>query len=201
MHLKKLLYANSWINICLQPQIFKRYGLAVVFALAMFSCENEIGKIKSLTTTEVLPAITAEGYEMLFSDSSVIRFKMQTPYLIRHNLEKDPYTEFPQGVKIEKYDAKMNIISSITSDYAKNFDVDQRWEAKNNVVAINVNGDTLLTEYLVWDTKRQKIYSDQFVKFIRQDKTITGIGFESNQDFTDYKIKNIKGILYVEMDQ
>jgi LPS export ABC transporter protein LptC len=104
-------------------------------------------------------------------------------------------------MKIEKYDSKMNIVSSITAEYAKNFDRDDRWEAKNNVIATNLNGDTLKTEYLVWDTKKQKIFSDQFVKFIRTDKTITGIGFESNQDFTEYKIKDIKGILYVNMDQ
>jgi LPS export ABC transporter protein LptC len=167
----------------------------------MASCENEISKIKTLTSSEVLPSMTADGYEMLVSDSAVIQYKMQTPVFIRHDIEKEPYTEFPKGVKIEKYDKKMNSLSSITAEYAKNFDRDERWEAKNNVIAVNLNGDTLKTEYLVWDTKRQKIYSDQFVKFIRKDKTITGIGFESNQDFTEYKIKDIKGILYVNMDQ
>jgi LPS export ABC transporter protein LptC len=195
--------------ICL---LFRRFGFhlkhrfitALPFILLPFmfiSCENEVAKIKSLTTTEELPSVTASGYEMLFSDSSVIRFKMQTPELIRHDEEKEPYTEFPVGVKIEKYDSKMNIVSSITANYAKYFDRDQKWEAKNNVVAVNLTGDTLKTEYLVWDDKRKKIYSDQFVKFIRKDKTITGIGFESNQDFTEYKIKDIKGILYVDVDQ
>jgi len=181
----------------------KLIGLLLTFLLVttIFSCENEISKIKTLTSTEVLPSITAEGYEMLFSDSSVIQFKLQTPLFIRHDVDKDPYTEFPKGMKIEKYDTKMNIVSSITAEYAKNFDRDDRWEAKNNVIATNLNGDTLKTEFLIWDTKKQKIYSDQFVKFIRTDKTITGIGFESNQDFTEYKIKNIKGILYVNMDQ
>ena len=183
-------------------QLIQKFNLLLLFILLVFiSCENEITKIKTLTTTEVLPSLTANGYEMLFSDSSVIRFKMQTTELIRHDVEKDPYTEFPKGVKIEKYDANMNIVSSITANYAKLFDADERWEAKNNVVAVNLTGDTLKTEYMVWDTKKQKIYSDQFVKFIRKDKTITGIGFESNQDFTEYKIKDIKGILYVDMDQ
>ncbi len=185
-------------------QLIRKFNVLFLFMLSVFmlvSCENEITKIKTLTSTEVLPSITANGYEMLFSDSSVIRFKMQTIELIRHDVEKEPYTEFPKGVKIEKYDANMNIVSSITSNYAKLFDADERWEAKNNVIAVNLTGDTLKTEYLVWDTKKQKIYSDQFVKFIRKDKTITGIGFESNQDFTEYKIKDIKGILYVDMDQ
>jgi LPS export ABC transporter protein LptC len=185
-------------------QLTNQFSIIVLIMFSVFifvSCENEIAKIKTLTTTEELPSGTANGYEMLFSDSSFIRFKMQTPELIRHDAAKEPYTEFPIGVKIEKYDANMNIVSSITAEYAKLFDADERWEAKNNVIAINLNGDTLKTEYLVWDTKKQKIYSDQFVKFIRKDKIITGIGFESNQDFTEYQIKDIKGILYVNVEK
>lgn len=175
--------------------------LIILAAILFVSCENEIAKIKIYTNTEDLPRITAEGFEMLVSDSSVIRFKLQTPQLIRHDYEKEPYTEFPKGVKIEKFDANMNIVSSITCLYAKNFDSDDRWEAKNNVVAVNLKGDTLKTEYLVWDTKREKIYSDQFVKIIQKDQIYTGIGFESNQDFSSYHIKNLKGHMYVNVGE
>jgi len=176
--------------------------LSIFFAVLLFySCENELPKIKSYTNIEELPSVTAEGFEMLFSDSTVIRFKLQTPELIRHDKEKEPFTEFPKGVKIEKYDANMNIVSSITAQYAKNFDSDDRWEAKNNVVAVNLKGDTLKTEYLVWDTKREKIYSDQFVKIIQKDQIYTGIGFESNQDFSDYRIFKLKGHMYVNVDK
>jgi LPS export ABC transporter protein LptC len=173
--------------------------IAVASICLLVSCENDIAKIKTLAVTEDLPAGTAEGFEMLASDSTVIRFKMQTPELIMHSNEKDPYTEFPKGVKIEKYDAKMNIVSSLTAQYAKNFTSDDRWEAKNNVVAVNLQGDTLKTEYLVYDTRKQKIYSDQFVKIIRKDQIITGVGFESNQDFTSYHIKNPTGHVYVDV--
>ncbi len=201
MHFTNLSYRNLERKRVQLTRKFIGLVLTLFLVTSIVSCENEISKIKTLSSTEVLPSITAEGYEMLFSDSSVIQFKLQTPLFIRHDVEKDPYTEFPKGMKIEKYDTKMNIVSSITAEYAKNFDRDDRWEAKNNVIATNLNGDTLKTEYLVWDTKKQKIFSDQFVKFIRTDKIITGIGFESNQDFTEYKIKDIKGILYVNMDQ
>ena len=181
----------------------KRINVSVLLTVGcmflLVSCENDIAKIKSLAATEDLPAGTAEGFEMLASDSTVIRFKMQAPELIMHSNEKDPYTEFPKGVKIEKYDAKMNIVSSITAQYAKNFTSDDRWEAKNNVVAVNLKGDTLKTEYLVYDTRKQKIYSDQFVKIIRKDQIITGVGFESNQDFTSYHIKNPAGHVYVDV--
>lgn len=168
--------------------------------MLLASCKNDIAKIKTITKSDELPRITAEGFEMLFSDSSVIRFKLQTPKLITHENEKDPYTEFPEGVKIEKFDANMNIVSSITAQYAKQFTTDDRWEAKNNVIAVNLKGDTLKTEYLVWDTRKEKIYSDQFVKIIQKDQIYTGIGFESNQDFSLYRIKNLQGHIYINVD-
>jgi LPS export ABC transporter protein LptC len=185
------------------PQVLKfaLFLIGVPSALTFVSCENEMPKIKIYSNIEELPSITAEGFETLFFDSTVIRFKLQAPELIRHEKEKNPYTEFPKGVKIEKYDAHMNIVSNITAQYARHFDSDDRWEAKNNVIAINVKGDTLKTEYLVWDTGKEKIYSDQFVKIIRKDQIITGIGFESNQDFSIYEIKNIKGHIYVDVDE
>ena len=170
-------------------------------SILFFSCGRETAKIKINSVTQDLPSLTAEGFEMLMSDSTVIRFKLQTPELIRHKNERDPYIEFPKGVKIEKFDANMNIVSSLTCQYAKNYDSDDRWEAKNNVVAVNYKGDTLKTEYLVWDTEKQKIYSDQFVKIIQKDQTYTGIGFESNQDFSEYHIKNLKGDMYVNVDK
>lgn len=177
------------------------FTMFILLGLMIVSCENEISKINTVAKDEDLPAITAEGFEMLISDSSVIRSKLQTPLFIKHNDEKNPYIEFPKGVNIEKYDANMNVVSRITAQYAKNFPADDRWEAKNNVVAVNAKGDTLKTEYLVWDVAKKKIYSDQFVKIIQKDQVYTGIGFESNPDFSSYHIKNLKGNLYVNVDK
>jgi len=122
------------------------YNFVAAFVLlGLVSCENEISKIKAFDTTNELPALTADGFEMLVSDSAVINFKMQTPELVRHVNTKEPFVEFPKGVKIEKYDANMNITSHITAQYAKLFEADERWEAKNNVIAVNQKGDTLKT--------------------------------------------------------
>jgi hypothetical protein len=50
---------------------------------------------------------------------------------------------FLKGIELIKYDENQNVISSITADYAKNFEREEKWEAKNNVVATNAQGDTL----------------------------------------------------------
>ena len=63
------------------------------------------------------------------------------------------------------------------------------------MVAININHDTLNTEMLVWDELKKKIYSNKAVRIKKKDETIYGDGFESNEDFTQYKIFHITGII------
>ena len=54
------------------------------------------------------------------------------------------------------------------------------------------------TSLLLWDEKKEKVYSDKFIQIEQEDKIIKGYGFESNQDLTEYIIKNTTGIFTVE---
>jgi len=199
MNLRASKYRLQGIRISNPCRWIKLGLITIATCLVIVSCENDIEKIKKLTSNEELPPLSAEGWEVIISDSTVVRFKIKTPEMISHANDKEPYTEFPKGVKITQYDSRMNVISDITSQYAKRFDRSERWEAKNNVVAVNQKGDTLKTEYLVWDKKKGKIYSDQFVKIIQKDQITTGTSFESNQDFSEYTFKNLKGQMYVDV--
>lgn len=51
---------------------------------------------------------------------------------------------------------------------------------------------------MFWDEKKEEIYSDKYIRIEQEDKTITGYGFESNQELTEYTIKNTTGIFTVE---
>ena len=180
---------------------FKTAFVASLLLLSLGSCKNDFDNIKKFSNITELPYVMAEGYEVIYSDSTVIKYKIKTPEIIIHNNTKENYTEFPQGVVITQYDNRMNVTSHITSRYAKYFDADDRWEAKNEVVVINPQGDTLKTEYLVWDRKKGKIFSDQFVKIIQKDRITMGTSFEANQDFTEYTFKNLKGEMYVDVEE
>lgn len=183
---------------------FNKASIAILMlgiVMLFFSCANKIEKIKEFSAGEELAGVEAENYEMLHSDSTIIRFKLTTPKLIRFEKAEEPFIEFPKGVEIEKYDEKMEVTASITSNYAQYFEEKKLWEAKNNVVAVNPQGDTLKTEHLIWEEEKGKIYSDQFVKIIREDQVITGIGFESDQNLSNWKIKKAQGSLYVEVEE
>lgn len=170
-------------------------------AFLFYGCENNIEKIKTFSAPENLPLQEATNFETLFTDSGEVRFFLKAPKLLRFESDGKPFVEFPEGIKLVKYDSHQEIISSITADYAKQYEKEQTWEAKNNVVATNAQGDTLQTEHLIWEEKTEKIYTEEFVKIIRPDQIITGIGFQSDQSLENWRIKNPKGTLYVDVEE
>lgn len=183
-------------------KIFLSLRIAALFtgaAFLLFACENNIEKIKAFSSPENLPVVEASNFETMFTDSGEVRFFLKTPKLLRFEGEGKPYVEFPEGIELVKYDEHQNIISSITADYAKQFEREEKWEAKNNVVATNAQGDTLKTEHLIWEEKEEKIHTEEFVRIIREDQIITGIGFQSDQSLQNWRIKNPKGTIYINV--
>lgn len=162
-------------------------------------CVNDIEIIKAFSSPEELPVIYAENYETTFTDSGIVRFYLKTPELMRFETDGQPFIEFPQGLELIKYNERGQIVSRITARYAKQFVKEKKWEAKNDVVALNYAGDTLKTDHLIWNEKEEKITSDQFVKIIRPDQIITGIGFESDQSMENWRIKNPRGTIYIQL--
>jgi LPS export ABC transporter protein LptC len=185
-------------------KIFHFLRVAALFsgaAFLLFACENNIEKIKAFSSPENLPTVEASNYETMFTDSGEVRFSLKAPKLFRFEGEGKPYVEFPEGIELVKYDEHQNVISSITADYAKQFEKEEKWEAKNNVVATNAQGDTLKTEHLIWEEKEEKIYTEEFVRIIREDQIITGIGFQSDQSLQNWRIKDPKGTIYINVDE
>jgi len=185
-------------------QYIRIFSIAALFsgaAILFYGCENNLEEIKAFYSAENLPILEARNFQTLFTDSGQVRFSLKAPKLLRFEDEGRNYIEFPEGMELIKFDANRKIISSITADYAKQFIAEDKWEAKNNVVATNAQGDTLKTEHLIWEEKKEIIYTEEFVKIIRADQIITGIGFTSDQKLQNWKIKNPKGTIYVSVNK
>ena len=173
------------------------FGAAILF----YACENDIEKIQAFSSPENLPILEAYNFETLFTDSGQVRYSLKTKKLLRFEIDGVEFSEFPEGVEIIQYDAKQNVISSLTSDYAKQFVKEEKWEAKINVVATNLAGDTLKTEHLFWEQKTEKIYTEEFVEIVREDGIYTGIGLTADESLQDWRINKLKGIIYVEVQE
>lgn len=113
--------------------------------------------------------------------------------------EKRGYSELDE-IRFISY-ASNKINSKITAKYG---DVrrDRRNNikeiiAKTNVVVKAVNGTVLYSDYLVWNEKRGKLFTDTYVKIEKPDGyIIKGYGFESDRDLTEIVIIKSVGEIY-----
>lgn len=73
--------------------------------------------------------------------------------------------------------------------------------ARDSVVFVNNVGETLYTEELIWVQDSAVVYTDKFVTIERTDDIIYGKGMVSDQNFTNYVIRDVTGVFYLNEDQ
>ncbi len=180
---------------------FIRKNIILYLAIIFFalSCENDIEKIKALTSELDIPERTGFDVEVTYSDSGKLIGKLFTPELYKYAKEKEPYIEFPKGIKVVFYDENEEFESYIRANWAIFYENKELWEIRNDVVARNVKkGEQLNTEQLFWDQKLGIIYTDKFSKIVNEDGTFYGEnGFESKEDLSKWKLIGSKGTVNV----
>jgi LPS export ABC transporter protein LptC len=178
---------------------FSGFFLIALFT-ALWGCENDIEKINLITGSHVLPVEHSSGLEILYSDSARVTVKVNAAEMNRFDTGTT-VTILPKGLHVEFYDEYMNVISQLDARYAIRYDSEQVMEARDSVVVVNIKGEKLQSEKLIWNEKAAKIYSDEFVTITTADKVIYGDGFEADQDFTNYRIFKIRGTITIRKDE
>ena len=178
-----------------------------VYATALFflyTCTNDIEHIKDLTNELDLPSQSGRNIEMQYTDSCRLKLIFKAPEMERfEHRNEDPYYEFPKGIEVLVYDKNEKLQSRITANWAKFLDEKQLWIARDSVVARNIQThEELTTEELFWNQEEKHIYSHVFTKIVNPDGVYYGEkGFESDQDFNNYKLIGSSGTVNVKDDQ
>lgn len=164
-------------------------------ALLFASCENDLEQVNAVGSANDAPREIAENIEVLYSDSGFVKMKLTAPVLEKYADEQDPYMIFPKGMRTLFYDRTLTVTSRLSAEYGIRYEYSQKMEARKNVEVINEKGDKLNTEHLTYNPADGKLRSNEFVKITTQDEIIYGTGLEANEDFSRYRIFNIKGII------
>lgn len=171
-----------------------------IFLLVTAGCENELEKVEVVADQNKAAVEKGQDIEMRYSSNGNIQVKVIAPSLERHQ-EQKPYIEFNDGLRVYFYDDKQKIDSKLTADYGIAYENRDEMIVRDNVVVINTKGEKLNTEELIWEQKKEQIYTDKFVKVKREDEIIMGKGLVSNEEFTEYTIKDIQGTINVEAEE
>lgn len=171
---------------------------AVVMLLLFTSCSNQ-GKVfgEAVTERDSLPVLATYDVNTLISDSGIIRYRIEAAEWLVYDRKDPSYWAFEKGVYLEKFDQDFVVDADIKADTAYYYDKDRLWELRGDVAIKNLKGERFNTELLFWDEKTQKVYSDKFIRIEQEDKIVTGEGFESNQQMTDYTIFKPGGVFYI----
>ena len=164
------------------------------------SCEKKELVVKDLQI-KTLPTLSARSVETMYSDSGKVTMLVRTPFIQQFKSDENPYTLFPEGLKVLFYDKQTEPQASIASKYARYTEKDEIWELRDSVVAVSTKGEILETELLFWNEPRDRIWSDRFVRFTQGEQIIMGTGFESDARFSNWTIKNVTGTIYIENEQ
>ena len=158
-------------------RVIGKITLMLIFLCVAFACGDDP---KDVVDVKFDPNSTytmkATDVVSLISDSGVTRYRLNAKDWLVYGKAEDPYWFFPSGIYVEKFDSLFNTDASIQADQGERFE----------------------TSHLFWDQKKELIYSDRYIRIEQEDKVVTGIGFESNQSMTQYKIFNSQGIFPVE---
>ena len=179
-------------------KITAAFYAAVMFVLFPACSGKDKNLAEAITERDSLPSMRSLGVTTLISDSGITRYKIITEESTVFDKKNPPYWAFEKGVYLEKFDSLFRIDASIKADTAYYYEKKKLWELRSNVSIRNLKGDKFDTELLFWDEKKEEIYSDKYIRIEQEDKTITGYGFESNQELTEYQIRNTTGIFTVE---
>lgn len=167
--------------------------------LCLAACSsNDKEQIDAITDRSLIPMLDTDTVTTLISDSGITRYRISATKWDIYDKAVPSYWEFQQGIYLEKFNEDFETEASLRSDYARYDDVAQVWELDGNVKAMNLQGEQFETQQLFWDQQSGRVYSDSSITVTRANSIIVGVGFESNQEMTQYTILHPQGVFPIK---
>ncbi len=164
------------------------------------SCVNkaDIEKVNAYNNiADSLPTEIIYDFELKYSEEGRILFELNSPKAVNWSLQG--ILVFPDGFEVTFFDEDNSKKSYLRANYGENREHKKFMVAKGDVVITNFKTkETLNSEEMNWDQNKKLIFTDKFVKITTQDDVIYGDGgFESDEDFNVWTIKNPYGDIYI----
>ena len=104
------------------------------------------------------------------------------------------------GIKVDFFNESGQTTSTLTAKSAIQNERDDKIFIREDVVVKSKSNETLETDELIWDERAKKLYTDKWVKVSTPDEVIYGYGFTSNQEFSYWEIRKVRGRFNVGSD-
>lgn len=162
--------------------------------------ENKIDVASKLNPGK-MATMTTHNVATFISDSGVVQYKVVAPLWQVFEEVDTPYWSFPKGLYLQKYDPYFQVVATVAADSARFFSNQKLWRLDGHVEMTKVPKDLFQTAQLFWDQRKGRIYSDSFIHIETATHVLEGLGFESDERLTSYRIIKPQGIFPVNEDK
>jgi LPS export ABC transporter protein LptC len=169
-----------------------KYVVLLVVGLFVVGCSTDIAEVNAITDTKIFKQEEAAFVRILYSDSADVKVRITADRMIRHLTRTNPRDEFPDGIFVEFLGSNGQVYSWLEADRAIRYDKSNEVVAQGNAKFYNRKKETLTSTELFWDEDKSKLHTNKAVRITQpmRGDTIYGFGFESNEEFTLFTIKN-----------
>lgn len=165
-----------------------------ISCLLLTSCEDDKKVIKKEEYKG--PISEVYGINMTYSDSAKLVVRMTTDVQLTMASEDKI---FPKEIRVFFFDKFGNNTTKLRGDSARFIRAKNLYRIMGRVQIDNqVKHEVLETPELFWSPDTKKIYTDKQVDIKTPDQVLHGMGMDSNQDFTDYTIRRVTGVVSVK---
>ena len=167
-------------------------------AILLVSCENDpedLARYQARLNTQIE---TVKEVEILYSDSARVQVRVTGPTMLNYLDRTEQRQEFTDGIRIEFFDPFQNVTSELVANYAIRNERDGIMIARDSVVWSSIEGEKLETEELIWDERKEEVFTQKFARITTPREIIYGHGFRANQDFSNARIQQVEGIITVD---
>ena len=164
------------------------------FFISIIACSGDtVEGLEDIPLQDAVGIERAEGVELLYSDSAIVRVAIHAPVLLRYIARDTPKQVFPEGVDADFYNEQHIQTSKMIANYAEQFQKERKVYLRDSVRIWNNKNELLETDELIWDEPAEQISSTKYVKITTPTQIIEGVGFKSNLEFTDWEIYKVHG--------
>ena len=164
----------------------------VLIFLIFISCERKPVNLDNFVEDNEQPIEVINDLEIKHNKNGLLKIKIIASKIHRYQF-KEPSLIFSDNFTVYFYNDSLKVESILQAEEATLNEKKKIMKAFKNVVLTSSKQQKLETEELIWDEKKNIIFTEREVKITNQEEIIYGKGFISNPSFTKYSIDKIHG--------
>lgn len=173
-------------------------ALAVICFLA---CTDNLQQIEKMNQVSNEPSGEVENMLLKHTDSGLLKVTLSGKLMLDYSNDQFPYTEFPNGLKVEVYDHSKTPVDiiTITADYGITYRETNLTDLIGNVEIETTDGNKFYGEQLYWDQNSEWIFTNKsFRTELTNSSATSGDIIDSNEKLTEALVRNASDAYYIK---